>query len=149
MTLQKKVTHFVASRIIVYIGEVLYFAGLTALIPLLPLFLAPKEFLAARYAFVFALVFIFASFLGIYFFTKSKKTALRALGLTTLIPGLLAVVFAYIGERRMVIFLSKFGEITPLVEHWINTYVPKAWLLAGIYIILGVALVYWSEKARH
>lgn len=149
MRVRKKVTHFVASRIVVYIGEVLYFSGLTALIPLLPLLFAPKELFVARYILGLALALIVASFLVIYFFTKSKKIALRALGLTTLIPGLLAVLFAYVGERRMVIFLSKFGEITPLVEHWINTYVPKAWLLAGIYIIVGVALVYWSEKARH
>lgn len=148
MQVKKKVAHFVAYQIVRYIAQFLYFAGLTALIPLLPLVFFPHELAAAKSLLLLSLVLIIGGFLIIYIFTKSKKHALRALGFTTLVPGLLAVIFAYIGERRMTIFLSDLGKMTPLVETYISTYVPKAWLLAGIYIIVGVALIWWGEQVR-
>ena len=148
MKVQKRVAEFVGFEVVKIIAQVLYFAGLSALIPLVPLLLSPQEVVAAKYAFGIALGFIFGGFVLMYWFSESKKVAFRALGLMTLIPGLLAVVFSFMGPRRMTNFLGTFGEVTPFFEQWVETYVPKAWLLAGVYIIVGVFFMWISEKVR-
>ena len=148
MSVSTKVVDTLVLQIIRYAAQLVYFTGLTALIPLLPLFLHPTEVVNARAAFEFAIIMIFFSFALVLFVTRSKKKALLSLGLMTLFPGMLAVLFAYVGERRLVIFLSQFGKATPLVQNYINTYVPKTWFLAGIYIMLGCALVWLSEQLR-
>lgn len=149
MKFQKKVASLVIFELVRTIAQVFYFAGLTALIPLMPLLLSPQQLVGAKYAFGFAFGFILAGFFFVYWFSDSKKVAFRSLGLMTLIPGLFAVIFSFMGPRRMANFLRIFGEASPVLESWIESYVPKAWLLAGIYIILGVFLVWVSEKVRH
>jgi hypothetical protein len=148
MKLGKKVKYFVLFEAVRSIARIFYIAGLTALIPLVPLLLSPHELFGAKYAFGIALGLIFLGFLIVYWFTDSKKVALSALGWMTLVPGMLAVIFSFMGTRRMANFLAGFGKASPLLEGWVETYVPKAWLLAGVYIIIGVGLIYWSEKVR-
>jgi len=148
MKVQKKVTHFVSLQLVSWIAGAIYFAGLTALIPIVPLVLSPIQFVNAQRAFAVALAFIVFSFALVYLVSRSKKIALRTLGMVTLVPGLIAVFFSYSGERRMTEMVRWFGEASPLFEKYIETHVPKAWLLAGIYIILGVLLIWLSEKSR-
>ncbi len=143
-TVKQQVVFHVASSV----AKIFYFAGLTALIPLIPLLLSPSQLVEAKYAFGFAIGLIFVGFLLVYWFSHSNKLALRSLGLMTLIPGLLAVLFSYMGPRRQANLLRSFGEASPFLEEWIRTYVPKAWLLAGIYIIIGVILIWLSERVR-
>ena len=145
MTLKKKITRTIKAQILKLVAQIVYFTGLTALIPLVPLFLSPTEFIRAKYAVIAALIFIALSFILILWATHSKKQAFFTLGLMTLLPGLLAVLFAYVGERRMIIFVSKLGHVTPFVQHWVDAYIPKTWLLAGIYIIIGVVFVWISQ----
>ncbi len=149
MKAHKKVARFVGIQIVKWVAELFYLAGLTALIPLLPLVLSPLKFIQAKQAFVIALALIIVSFILVYAASQSKKVALRALGLFTLIPGLLAVFFSYAGQRRMAEMMGWFGQESPLFENYIETHVPKAWLLAGLYIIVGVALIWISEKVNH
>lgn len=146
--LKKKVKEFVGFQIITWIAKLFYFAGLTALIPLMPLVLSPEKFVQARYAFGLALGSIVVGYVLIFLFSRSRKIALHSMGFFTLIPGLLAVFFAYLGPRRMGEFLSSFGKVSPLLQEWIDAYVPKAWLLAGIYIIVGVIFIWIGEKAK-
>jgi hypothetical protein len=145
---KKKVVKVVKFQFIKFIAQIFYFAGLTALIPLLPLVMSPERLVQAKTAFGFALGAIFFGFLLVYWFSHSKKVALNTLGLMTLIPGMLAVFFNFSGPRRMAVFLEYFGNYSPYLERWLESYVPKAWLLAGIYITVGVILVYWSEKVK-
>ena len=148
MKLEKQVKELVVFQAISIIARLFYFFGLTALIPLLPLVLTPNQLVDARYAFGIALGSIILGFALVFYFSKTRKIALRVLGLFTLIPGLLAVIVSFAGPRRMGEFLSMFGKISPLLQKYIDSYVPKAWLIAGIYIILGVALIWFGEKAR-
>ncbi len=143
----KKVKTYAKYQVIYAVARVFYVSGLTALIPLIPLILSPADLENGRYAFAIAVTFIFAGFFLLYWFMKKKK-AFQALGFMTLIPGMIAVVFSFMGPRRMTRFLEKFGAASPLLEKWVETYVPKAWLLAGIYIIVGVIFVYISEQVR-
>ncbi len=148
MKVQKRIAEFVGLQVVAMIARVFYIAGLTALIPLTPMLLSPEQLIAAKYAFGFALGFIFLGFLFVYWFSESKKSAFSALGYMTLIPGLLAVIFSFMGPRRMANFLRLLGEASPFLEKWVESYVPKAWLLAGVYIIVGVFFIWVSEKVR-
>ncbi|HLF54727.1 MAG TPA: hypothetical protein VI612_03330 [Candidatus Nanoarchaeia archaeon] len=149
MPFKKRISRAVEFQLVKYIAQLFYFTGLTALIPLLPLLLSPYQLIQAKYAFGFALGFIVLGFFLVYWFSASKKVALRVLGMTTLFPGLVAVIFSFTGPRRMAIFLRMLGDASPYLEEWIKTYIPKAWLLAGIYIIVGVALIWLSEQAKN
>jgi len=144
----KKVERFVGLQIIEYIARFFYFAGLTALIPLTPLLLFPQKLVEAKVAFGIALTLIFIGFFIVYIVSHSKKVALRSLGLMTLIPGLLAVFFIYSGPRRITKLLNMFGEASPFLEKWITTYMPKGWLLASVYIILGCYLIWISYRVK-
>jgi len=148
MRIKKKVEKAVKFQAVKLIAHFFYFAGLTALIPLVPLLLSPQQLVEAKYAFGIALVMIFFGFLLVFWVSHSKKTALRALGMMTLIPGLLAVFFSYTPPGKKAALLRMFGEATPYLERWIETYVPTAWLLAGMYTIVGVALVWFSYRVK-
>ena len=132
----------------VFVAHILYITGLTLLIPLVPVVFSPG-LIEAQYAFGTAVLLVIASFFTIYFATKSKKKAFYNLGFMTLIPGLLAVLFAYIRARRLGIFLGFFQELSPYIQEWINHSVPKSWLLSGIYIIIGVFFIWISEEVHH
>ncbi|MBI4145853.1 hypothetical protein HY489_00790 [Candidatus Woesearchaeota archaeon] len=144
MTVVKEVEY----QAVLAIARILYVAGLTALIPLIPMVLSPQQLMAAKYGLLAALFLIIASFITVFLFTRSKKASVRAIGFMTIIPGFLAVAFALIGEKNLVGYLVKLGPVTPFVQAWLDNYLPKSWFLAGIYIILGVSLVYLSEKLR-
>jgi len=148
MQVEKKVKEFAVLTVIKAIAQLCYFAGLTALIPLLPIFLSPTKLIEINYVLYGAVALILVGFFIVYFFAGSKQTAFRTLGYTTLVPGLIAVFTAYTGPRRMVKFMELFGDITPVVKFWIETHVPQTWLLAGIYIILGSGLVWISYQVK-
>lgn len=150
MALKKKVKRIVLFELVRFVAQFFYFAGLTSLIPLLPLLLSPWKLLHAYVAFSVACGFVLLSFFLVYLFTESKRVALRSLGLMTLIPGFIAVVFGFLGPRRVSWLYANIEVplVDPLIEQWLNSSVPKAWLLAGIYIVVGVILVWVSEKVK-
>lgn len=145
--LKKRVSEFVGFQVVKFVASFLYIAGLTSLIPLLPLFLSPDKLIAAKSAFLFALGMIVISFLFIYWFAGSRKIALRSIGLMTLVPGMLAVFFSY-APHHMTRLMGLFGAATPYVKTFFMSRVPNAWLLAGIYIILGVGLIWLSFRGE-
>lgn len=145
--LRKKVVKFVWLEFVSFIARLIYMAGLTLLIPLLPLVISPFDLFGARNTLFIAFGCIILSFAIVYYFSKSKKIALRQLGFATLAPGILAVVFSFLGPRRMALL---YGSLhSDLLTLFLQEYVPKAWLLAGIYIIVGVGLISLAEKVRH
>ena len=144
--LKKKVVKHVKLQVVSYLAQVLYITGLTSLIPIVPLVFTNLSYI--NYAFAFALLLIVLSFMVVFLVTKSKKDAFYTLGFMTLFPGLLAVFFAYTGARRMALFIGYFKELSPFVQDWINHYVPNTWLLSGIYILIGVGLIWISQSLR-
>lgn len=144
----KKVRRLAFFLVIKYIASLLYFTGLTVLIPLIPLVLSPGSWENAQTALVTAGGFIVAGFTLVYWFEGSKRKALQTLGMMTIVPGLLSVIFLFTGPRRMTNFYQLFGEISPYLESFLEGFVPKAWFLAGLYIVIGVLLYWLAEKAR-
>ena len=141
--LKRSVMDFLGLQIVKIIARTVYFAGLTALIPLAPLVLSPEKFVNAEYAFGVAFGLIFLGFFLIYWFS-SRKEAMRILGFMTLIPGFLGVIFLY-APRHILKILGSFG-ISQHIQDYIFSNIPKAWLLCGIYIIIGVILVWLGKK---
>ena len=148
MRFERRVEKAVKMQIVKYIADFVYFVGLTSLIPLLPVLLNPREFVDVRLPFMVALGLIFVSFTMVYWWSGSKKVALRTLGYTTLFPGMIAVFIIFTPPRKLARLMGNFGGATPFIEKWIEAFVPSAWLLAGIYIILGVTLVWLAEKVH-
>jgi len=146
--IKRKVWEFAVYEVITTIAKLVYFAGLALLIPLIPLVFSPFDLIGAKNTLGISIILIAVSFAIIYIFTKSKKVALRALGFMTLVPGFLAVIFSFLGPMRKAELLGHFSK-APFVKEWVQEYVPNAWILAGLYIILGCALWYWSENIRH
>lgn len=145
--LKKRISEFVGFQIVKFVASFLYMAGLTSLIPLLPLFLSPDKLIAAKSAFLLALGLIVVSFLFVYWFSGSRKIALRSIGFMTLVPGMIAVFFSY-APRHMTRIMGLFGAASPYVERFFLYKVPNVWLLAGIYIVLGVGLIWLSLRGE-
>jgi drug/metabolite transporter superfamily protein YnfA len=144
MALKRSIIELVGLQVVKIIAGTVYIAGLTALIPLLPLVFSPQELVKAEYALAAAFGFIFAGFLLVYWFSGSHRVALRALGLYTLIPGTLAVLFLFSPHHIAKLF-RLFGDL-PNLEQYLQSYLPNAWFLAGVYIIVGSFLVWLSVK---
>jgi len=138
-----KAINFIIYRIISYFGSLFYFTGLTALIPLLPLVFINWQ--SVRFSLFSALFFIIIGF-GIIISFSTYKRALRVLGWTTLLPGIIAVFFNFFGKNKFFSYISRLDFAEHLVENYINIYVPSSWFLAGIFIILGAFMVFLSEK---
>jgi len=148
MRIKRRVEKAVKWRVVSYLATFVYFFGLTSLIPLLPALLNPQELADVRIPVLVAFGLIFVSFTMVYWWSGSRKKACRTLGYATLFPGLIAVFIIYTPPGRLARLMGRFGTATPFIEKYIETWVPSAWLLAGIYIILGVALVWLAEKVR-
>jgi len=145
--LKKRITEFVGFQVVKFISGFVYMTGLTALIPLLPLVFYPEKLIGAKIALFTAVVMIFLGFLAVYWFSGSKRTALRSLGYMTLLPGFLGVLLLY-SPRHMARLLHMFGVVSVFIEEYVQFYVPKAWLLAGVYMILGVVLIWLSYRGK-
>lgn len=143
--LAKKVEKRIQYQAVKFIAQVFYLAGLTLLLPMFPILLAPELFKEVRLIFFAAIILIVSSFLIIIWFTHSKKRAFKILGMITLIPGLAAIIFAAFGTDWLLYYAKEFS---PFVQHWISHYVPKSWFIAGTHIILGTILVWFGEQFR-
>ncbi|MBW2969732.1 hypothetical protein KY319_01275 [Candidatus Woesearchaeota archaeon] len=145
MKVQKRVAEFFGLQVIKFFAGAFYIAGLTALIPLFPLVFSPSQLVEAKYSLGTAFGLIFLGFLFLFWFSGSSKLACRVLGFMTLAPGLLGVFLLY-SRVNLSKFLYVFGEWSPFVESYLEANVPRAWLLAGVYIIVGVVLVWVSAR---
>lgn len=145
---KREIVQFVEYRALLWVAKIFYVAGLAALIPLVSLILAPERLWDVKVAVIIAFGFIFLSFMIVFWFTRSKRESFEALGLMTLIPGLLAVVFAFAGERSFLGAIAKLGPASPILREWLDAYVPRSWFLAGVYILLGVGLLYVSQEVK-
>lgn len=146
MSIQKQVITYAKFEVIKWIARLFYVAGLTSLIPLAPLLLFPEHLATVKVLLVFSAAFVCMGFLLLLWYTSSLRKTLFNLGIMTLIPGLLAVLFAALGEKKLILFIASFGKLGPIIEAYVQTYVPKGWFLAGIYILLGTILAYLGEK---
>ncbi|RMD58595.1 hypothetical protein D6825_00315 [Candidatus Woesearchaeota archaeon] len=152
--LSSKVEFAIQYQAVSFIAQVFYLAGLTLLLPMWPIIFTPELFRQVQTVFLLACALIVASFLVVFWFTGSKKKASFTLGMITLVPGIAAFIFSVFGKIAAVIFsvfgkdwlLSKMTLVSPFIQAWIEKAVPNSWFVSGIYIILGTALVWYSQN---
>ena len=146
MSVSIKVLTYAKFGLVKWIARLFYVAGLTSLIPLIPLLLFPEYLATVKVLLAFSVAFVGMGFILLLWYTQSFKKTIFNLGVMTLIPGLLAVIFAIVGEKKLILFVASFGKLSPLIQIYVQNYVPKGWFLAGTYILLGTLLAYLGEK---
>jgi hypothetical protein len=121
----------------------LYVSGLT----LLYLYLILFSFSAGSFILLaIACALLLAGVIGTHWRQKTKSRTLRALGLTTLIPGTVGVLLLAFGRATLNALLPQ--GITPFVETYLAFALPKTAALAVVYFVLGAVLLYRSRKLR-
>jgi len=137
-----------------WVFKALYISGLTLLIPallvlVLPEELAPIALASSPVLFAAAAFLIVISVFGLHAHYRTMRSTLLHLGLSTLIPGGLAIAFTLV-QREFVFGLAEsyipgFVAIKPLVIEYVDRSVPKIIALAVAFALLGVVLMWLSR----
>lgn len=142
-----------AGFIVGFIAKLLYFSSLTALIPFGAMILTQKTAdLPATMHFLplSALALLGFSVLILLFHHRSIAHTLASLGWMTLIPGLGALGFMIFNRDAVMNMLSSvifgFGKIEPYVAAYLNSALPKVWVVIVVYILLGAILLYIAGR---
>ena len=143
--IERKVESFALGQLANWVARIFYIAGLTAIIPIILLFKFEKFFDATI---IVACLCIFSSFVLLYTCTRSKRKALRGLGHMTLIPAILALIFAVFGRSWIRLIFGKYPQIGVEVERYLEIYVPSAWIITLIYLALGLSFLYWGQRVK-
>lgn len=155
---QNRSESLITKFIIRYIAHALYFAGLSALIPLFAMHIVPSGIFepskVVNQLTLVSLAFVLASIILIYYCSRSFGRTLFNLGIITLIPGLIALIFSVFGQDVFFDFFEKhvfsFDKIRPVLGLFIEEYLPKVRFVTISYIILGSVLLFfgWSMMTR-
>lgn len=139
--------------IVGFIAKLLYFSSLTALIPFGAMILTQKtESLPATLRFlpITALALLGFSVLMLLFHHKSLAHTLASLGWMTLLPGIGALGFMIFNKAAVFNVLNSaifgFSKIQPYVAAYLDSALPKVWIVIGVYILLGFILVYIAGR---
>lgn len=129
-----------------------YFSGISLLLPIIgqsweqhvkPWLVSPNGFLIAG-----ALILVSVVILAFVAGSMSKLT--RSVGWMMLIPGVIALVFAGIGQQQVYGWaentITGFAVVEPVMGWFVEHAVPKAAYLGGMYILAGVILIWIGNK---
>jgi len=129
-----------------------YFSGLTMLVPILGQAWEKslKPWLVSPYGFVIAFALIIVSVIILSFAAGSISKLTKSMGWMMLIPGILALVFASVGQVQAYDWASNhitgFTTAQPVVDWLVEHSVPKVAYLGGIYILVGVCLIWVGRR---
>ena len=145
----------VFSWIIGWIAALLYITGLAFLIPLIMLLLIPPDMfilppnLITLTLIAAGLVLVSAVILALQ--KKSLGDAFVSLAAMNFLVGVIAVLFAWFGQAKILSFLGFFGTLKPAaegyVEYWAY-FVPNVWLSIAGYFVLGIILWIIGNRIR-
>jgi len=119
-----------------YFAQAAYFAGLTALVPLviIPTQKAPTYVSAAMGLIIFAILVLFIQ-------KGTLGLTIRALGRLTTLSGVLAVLFLMFGREASINFVSGVSSaLAPLIRGYIENSIPSVWLLVLGFLLIGIVL---------
>jgi ribose/xylose/arabinose/galactoside ABC-type transport system permease subunit len=136
-----------------YIVAILYEVALASLLPLFGLLLTPGFQLDSNFiqAIGIAFAFVIGGFLVLLLYKKRIDSALVSLGLMTLFPGVLALVLSYYhGEALLRWVGSIYGVklLEPVLASYLQSALPKVYILVLVYILVGAFLVAWGLHFR-
>jgi hypothetical protein len=129
-----------------------YFSGLTMLLPILgdaweksvkPWLLAPNGFLIAA-------GLILLSVIILAFVAGSLSKLIKSLGWMMFVPGIIAILFAGFGQTEVYGWaqnhITGFATAEPAVNWLVDHAVPKVAYLGGMYILIGVCLIWTGRR---
>jgi len=125
-----------------FVAFVLEFS-LASLIPLVIILFTPGFLLSWAFTSTVALTIalIFGCLLMLIWQFGRFDKACKILGLMTMFPGVLALIFTYYSPETLFVSLKQvsmgFGIIEPFFEEWMAIALPKAQLLMITYILFG------------
>ena len=148
--LSKKVMDIASGLIVRSIVSIIYELALASLIPLTIVLFTPGFVLDWNFAgSVLAVLGLISVCFIILVWNKGKvHKAWTSLGLMTLLPGALALLFIYISPETLFNIISQhfssFITIEPILTEYINHSLPKVTILMYAYVLIGCILVWFG-----
>lgn len=144
------------SLVISFIVNTAYITSISTLIPIVFLILFPQGVVVLTeriYKPLFlSIALIAASAAVLFLHRKSKKKTLRDFGMMTLVPGSAALVFMLFGKKAIAEILKRYTvnlyEID-LIVNYVDSTLPKLWILIAGYIFIGAAFMYLGRRLNH
>jgi len=131
-----------------------YFGGLAALIPILTgaLKLNQAPWSVFPPTFWIALGAVLISIIAIFILKKGFGNALMTIGITTMIPGFLALLFSVVSQEQVFNGLSSkitgFSVVAPVFSFFVEHSVPKMMFIAVAYIVIGYVVFKMGVKLK-
>jgi hypothetical protein len=131
-----------------------YFGGLAALAPVLTgaLKLNEAPWNVFSPTFWLATGAILISLIAIFIIKKGFGNALMTVGITTMIPGFIALLFGIVSQETIFNGLSSkitgFSVVAPVFDFLIRESVPKMLFIAVAYIIIGYVVFKIGVKLK-
>jgi hypothetical protein len=149
----KSLFSWLVVRVLVHLS---YITGLTLLIPFLFLLLLPADGVVLSQSvppllLIMSLLLIFVSFVIMVWHKRRVDSALRSLGLITLVPGGIAVFFSFFGRDAIFLLLERyvFAEgLEALIMLYVDQTIPKVKILIWVYVFVGLLLWLLGHKIR-
>jgi lysylphosphatidylglycerol synthetase-like protein (DUF2156 family) len=131
-----------------------YFGGLAALVPTLTVALKLNQAPWSVFppTFWLALGAVLISLVAIFILKKGFGNAMMAIGITTMIPGVLALLFSIVSQEQVFNGISAkitgFSVVAPVFSFFIEHSVPKMAYIAVAYIVIGYIVFKMGVKLK-
>lgn len=131
-----------------------YFGGLAALAPILTgaLKLNQAPWTIFPPTFWLAVGAVLISLIAIFILKKGFGNAMMTIGITTMIPGFLALLFSVVSQEQVFNGLSSkitgFSVVAPVFSFFIEHSVPKMFYIAIAYILIGYVVFKMGVKLK-
>jgi hypothetical protein len=150
----KKSESFVAKAAVNIIATVVYAFGLSVIIPLALMALFPERVWSAvvyaKPVIFLAIGLVFLSALVLFMYTKSLGKTFFHLGVTTLVPGVLAFVFSFFSRDLVFGFVEKyvapFAIVEPYIKSYLSLLLPRVLALTLVYFALSFVLLFFGVR---
>jgi hypothetical protein len=131
-----------------------YFSGVSILLPVLgeAWDKSVGPWIASPNGFIIAIGLILLSIIMLAFVAGSISGLTKSMGWMMLIPGIIALMFAAFGQTTVYDWagqhITGFATAEPVVDWVVEHSVPKVAYLGGMYILIGVCLVWLGRKIQ-
>ncbi len=141
---------FLFSLLVNIVAHFLYVLGLSVLIPIIFLLFFPEhlwEYAVYTKPLLYASIgLVIGSAILLYFYKGSIGRTFFSLGLMTLIPGALALLFSIYNQEIIFTVVKGYVAQFELIEPFLTTYLehslPRVWALTISYLVIGIILLW-------
>lgn len=138
---------FILKQILLFFFRMSYILGLTTIIPFV---FFGYNIRSAFQFFIFGFSIFLIGFSCIGIIRIKKEKGLISIGLITLIPACISLVFSIGGRELFFLFAEKyiigFSRLEPLVINYLNKTIPKVYAITFIYFFIGLFFIFIKKK---